>query len=201
MSSFSIANIMGNCFHCFKNGLPEQKPLLLDNKNPSDDNQLSAYPNTNNFIVLNGPIGNTIHLTDINDGKWFIKDQKYCTYYWKLIVQHNTRIHHENSVHWAENFKLSEKLCVWSNINLCKIIVAQDGYALRHVKTQTDEICKMAVSNDGLALLFVKNQTEEICMVAVKQNPYALLYVKKQTKAIQKAAFNSDKKVKTFIRQ
>jgi len=62
--------------------------------------------------------------------------------------------------------------------------VKQDGYALRYVKDQTEEICIEAVKQYGNALQFVKDQTEEICLEAVKQYGNALQYVKDQTEEI-----------------
>jgi exosome complex RNA-binding protein Rrp4 len=64
---------------------------------------------------------------------------------------------------------------------ICRIAVAQNGYALQHAKEQTDEICKLAVAQNGCALQFVKEQTEGICEIAVAQNGSALQYVKEQT--------------------
>jgi len=55
--------------------------------------------------------------------------------------------------------------------------VQQNGFALRFVKNQTDEICRLAVQEDGIALQFVKNQINEICKLAVQQNCLALQYV------------------------
>jgi hypothetical protein len=55
--------------------------------------------------------------------------------------------------------------------------VEQDGYALRYVQNQTEEICLKAVEQDGNALQYVQNQTEEICLKAVEQDGYALQYV------------------------
>ncbi len=55
----------------------------------------------------------------------------------------------------------------------CKI-VRLNGYALKYVVNQTDEICKLAVCQDGYALYYVKNQTDEICKLAVQQDGWAL---------------------------
>jgi hypothetical protein len=56
--------------------------------------------------------------------------------------------------------------------------VKQNGYTLRYVAKQTDEICLEAVKQDGCALCYVAKQTDEICLEAVKQNGMALEYVK-----------------------
>ena len=58
-----------------------------------------------------------------------------------------------------------------------KLAVQQNGYALRYVHNQTEELCKLAVQQNGYALRYVHNQTEELCKLAVQQNGYALQYV------------------------
>jgi len=70
--------------------------------------------------------------------------------------------------------------------------VKQDGYALRYVKNQTENICLEAVKENGDALKYVKNQTENICLEAVKQDGYALRYVKNQTENICLEAVKQD---------
>jgi ribosomal protein L24E len=55
--------------------------------------------------------------------------------------------------------------------------VKQDGYALRFVSEQTEEICLAAVQKDGYALQFVSEQTEKICLAAVHENGNALEFV------------------------
>ena len=62
--------------------------------------------------------------------------------------------------------------------------VKQNGYALRYVAEQTEEICLEAVKQNGDALRYVAEQTEEICLEAVKQDGYALQYVAEQTEEI-----------------
>ena len=39
-----------------------------------------------------------------------------------------------------------------------KLAVQQDGYALRHVHNQTEELCKLAVQQDGYALQYVSDK-------------------------------------------
>ena len=70
--------------------------------------------------------------------------------------------------------------------------VKQDGFALRLVQNQTDEICLAAVNEDGYSLRFVQNQTEEICLAAVNENGCALKYVQNQTDEICLAAVKRD---------
>ena len=60
----------------------------------------------------------------------------------------------------------------------------QNGFALKFVKEQTQEICLEAVKQYGLALQYVKEQTFEMCLEAVKQNGNALKYVINQTPLI-----------------
>jgi len=63
-------------------------------------------------------------------------------------------------------------------------IVKKNGFTLKYVNEQTEEICLEAVKQNGLALEYVKEQTEEICLEAVKRNRLALRHVKKQTEKI-----------------
>ena len=66
----------------------------------------------------------------------------------------------------------------WSDKEHCLEAVKRNGYSLRFVKNQTDEICLEAVKRNGYSLQYVKNQTDEICLEAVKQDGDLLLYVK-----------------------
>lgn len=43
--------------------------------------------------------------------------------------------------------------------------------------TQTHELCKIAVAENGYALRVVENQTEDICNIAVKQNQNAYCFI------------------------
>ena len=45
--------------------------------------------------------------------------------------------------------------------------VKGDGYALRYVKDQTDEICLEAVRSNGIAIGYVIPQTVELCEIAL----------------------------------
>ena len=65
----------------------------------------------------------------------------------------------------------------WGDEKYCIEKVKKNGYALRYVKNQTDEICIEAVKQNGDALRYVKKQNDEICLEAVKENGYALNYV------------------------
>ena len=55
--------------------------------------------------------------------------------------------------------------------------VKKDGYALRYVNEQTEQICIEAVKQSGFALRYVNKQTEAICIEAVKQDEDALRFV------------------------
>jgi len=68
---------------------------------------------------------------------------------------------------------------MWSDTEICRLAVQQDGRALQYVQNQTDEICKLAVQQNGLALRYVRNQTDEICKLAIQQNSRALQYARK----------------------
>ena len=69
----------------------------------------------------------------------------------------------------------------WSDPAYCLEAVKQNGYALKYVKEQTEELCLEAVKENGDALRYVKEQTEKICLEAVKQNSYSLRYVRDKT--------------------
>jgi hypothetical protein len=76
-------------------------------------------------------------------------------------------------------FALEHVYLKWSgNKALALEAVKQDGYLLKHVKSQTLEICMAAVQKNGNALKYVKHiyRTPEICNEAVKQNPKAIKY-------------------------
>lgn len=59
--------------------------------------------------------------------------------------------------------------------------VKKNGFMLKHIENQTEEICLEAVKKYGLAMQFVKNQTDKICLEAVKTNGWALQFVRNQT--------------------
>ena len=79
--------------------------------------------------------------------------------------------------------------------------VEQDGFALRYVQMQTEEICLAAVKQKGYALRYVQMQTEEICLAAVKQSGYALAYVQMQTEEICLAAVKQDGYVLEYVQE
>jgi recombinational DNA repair protein RecR len=64
---------------------------------------------------------------------------------------------------------------------ICLEAVRQNGWALQFVRHQTEEICIEAVKRDGWALQFVNHQTDPICLDSVKQEGSALQFVKHQT--------------------
>ena len=68
----------------------------------------------------------------------------------------------------------------YTDLQSWELAVQVNGYALRYVQNQTDEICKLAVQQDGYALEYVHNQTDEICKLAVQQNGNVLHLVKKK---------------------
>jgi len=67
------------------------------------------------------------------------------------------------------------------NPNWCLAAIRANGFNIKYIKNQTEELCLEAVKQQGYALQFIKNQTEEICLTAVKQNGYALCFVEEQT--------------------
>ena len=89
-------------------------------------------------------------------------------------------------------------ITMWYNFDYCKIAVAKEGYALRFVQEQTDEICKIAVAKEGYALKYVQKQTDEICKIAVAEDLNALPYVKKEFLEVEKEIEPDSTKCTTF---
>jgi len=89
---------------------------------------------------------------------------------------------------------------MWTNIEICKLVVHKDGFVLKYVKNQTDEICWLAVQQDGLALQYVQNQTDEICRLAVQKSGLILEYVQKQTEEICRLAVQQNGLALEFVR-
>jgi hypothetical protein len=40
---------------------------------------------------------------------------------------------------------------------MCKLAVQQDGYSLKYIREQTEEICKLTVQQNGHVLQYVKD--------------------------------------------
>lgn len=59
----------------------------------------------------------------------------------------------------------------------CLERVKNDGFCLKYIANQTEEMCIAAVRNDGRALACVKKQNPRICLEAVKQHPVAICHV------------------------
>jgi hypothetical protein len=139
------------------------------------------------------------NLTKCSDGFYFTnKDNipnwifysENLKYLCKIIVPNDAIICAED-----DNFKTDKIILNFNKLILikdfydfCKIAVTKNGYALKYVKEQTDEICKLAVQKHGRALEYVNKQTDKICKIAVQQNGFALQYVKEQTDEICKLA-------------
>ena len=59
----------------------------------------------------------------------------------------------------------------WEDYDYCLSSVKSDGYALKYVKEQTEEICLEAVRRIGYAIEYIKEQSPEIVYYALEQNP------------------------------
>lgn len=90
---------------------------------------------------------------------------------------------------------------IWSDLEICKRVVQQDGNALRYVKEQTEEICKLAVQQNGWALRYVKEQTEELCRLAVQQNGKALRYVNEHTEELCRLAVQRNGQALRYVKE
>jgi cation transport regulator ChaC len=109
------------------------------------------------------------------------------------------RKYRSDQVILGDPYHISEH-SLWQDYDLVKLIVQQDGFALKYVKTQTDEICKLAVRQNGRALDYVQEQTEELCKLAVQQEGCALQYVKEQTEEICKLAVPQDGRALKYVK-
>jgi Fe2+ or Zn2+ uptake regulation protein len=147
----------------------------------------------------------------------------YNKYKWirSVNIDDDAIIYGQDGLYRATKLTLSEREDIWSNDELCKIIVTncswtlefvhcqtdeirklavkQNGWALKYVNEQTDEICLSAVKQNGLALEFVDNQTDKICLSAVKQNGLALEFVDNQTAEICLAAVKQNGSALEFV--
>lgn len=111
---------------------------------------------------------------------------------WKVEIPEG-----EPVIEFKENLKakriiLSQPVKLYEHYNLAKIAVENYGYAVEHIREQTEELCLAAVKQYGLSLQCVNEQTEEICMTAVQQDGLALVYVKQQTPEICKLAVQNN---------
>jgi len=117
-------------------------------------------------------------------------DEWICKYddalIWKVEIPQGEEVIEYDTKLKAKRIILSEPKKAYENNKICKLVVQQNGCALRFVKEQTEELCKMAVQRDDCALQYVKEQTEELCKMTVQQNGLALRYVKEQTEEICK---------------
>ena len=86
------------------------------------------------------------------------------------------------------NIQPITELPLWWDATFTKNIVQKNGYALKFIKEQTEEMCRLAVQQDGNALLNVKEPSEELCRLAVQQNGHALLYVKEPSEEVCRLA-------------
>ena len=73
---------------------------------------------------------------------------------------------------------------IWTDNEICKMVIQQDGLALQYIPTQvwTDELVELAVQENGLALQYIPTQVRrsELVELAVQENGHALQYVQGQ---------------------
>ena len=160
-----------------------------------------------------------LYFTELNKiPRWIYLDSFYIA---KVTIPLEASIYVEKNSFKADQFILDldnkvlvEDFYIWSDNTLCKLAVQYDGYLLRFVKNQTEEICKLAlqkvpaslqyikeqtdeqcefvIKKDGTVLQYIKNQTDTLCKLAVIQNGIALYNVKNQTSEICKLAVCQD---------
>jgi hypothetical protein len=106
----------------------------------------------------------------------------------EVTIPLNAQVYVEQNKFKTDKIILGKKISIWSNYEICKNIVAQNGLLIKHVKkhTLTNELKEIAVGQNGLALQYLDflEQTDKICEIAVKQNGLALKYSIWQTNLI-----------------
>lgn len=118
-------------------------------------------------------------------GKWLI----LCKWIRKVIIPNDAVVYVELDKYRSSDLYLEKRQDIadfeyWKDIDFCRIVLRDNGFALKYIKEQTYELCKIALRENGRSLLFVNEQTPELCKIAVEQNGIALKFVKNQTNAI-----------------
>jgi len=103
-----------------------------------------------------------------------------------------------DKIHLSQPYPIGEHP-MWTDSEICKLTVQQNGLALQYVQNQTDEICRLAVQQNGLTLQYVQNQTDEICKLAVQKNGLALQYVQSQTEELCKLAVQQNGRALQYV--
>ena len=129
--------------------------------------------------------------------------------YWmrKVNILDDSLIYIEENKFKANKFVLEERVCIWSNMDVCIFAVLYDGIFLKEIEKdkQTESLCKLAVMSYGPALEYVKEcfKTKDICKLAVKSSGLALEFVPHghQTEKLCLAAVGSNGIALKFVNE
>mgnify|MGYP005924138799 CR=1 FL=1 len=70
--------------------------------------------------------------------------------------------------------------------------VKQNGYAIKYIDNPSEEVQLAAVRKYGYAINYIKNPSEEVQLAAVERNGYAIQYIKNPSEQVQIAAVKQD---------
>ena len=128
--------------------------------------------------------GSKLALIEIpNDARVYIEDHKFKAD--RLIIKKIIDFKNIDDKFWIDIVPKNGwalKYVKKQNEEICILAVQQNGRILEHVKEQTDKICESAVKQTSSAFLFVKNHTDEICKITVQHDDATIVYpTNKQT--------------------
>ena len=125
-----------------------------------------------------------IYFTEYDNIYLWIKYRYELMYYYRKIeIPSDASVYVEENKSKIKTNKiiLKEKKEIWTDYELCKKMVQQDGIILQYVKShiQTPELIELAVSQNGLVLQFVHStsRSSKLNEIAVRQNGLALEFV------------------------
>jgi hypothetical protein len=82
--------------------------------------------------------------------RWVHYSDKLCVNYREVIIESDAQVYIERDKFKADKIILLEKMEIWSDEKICKIIVSQDPSKWKFIKNQIKEICKPdPVQNPG----------------------------------------------------
>lgn len=121
-------------------------------------------------------------------------------YMWNVKIPNSAKVFVMKNKIKCDRFILSNKQSIWDNYSLCLDAVKHNGWNLRWVNEQTDELCTAAIKQNGNVLMLVQNQTEEICLESVRQNGLNLFNVNIKTELICNEAIKQNDHARRWIK-
>jgi hypothetical protein len=100
---------------------------------------------------------------------WYEYKDVFCTYYRKVIIPDDANVYVEDLAFKTDKFILGMRHEIWSDNEMCKFIVSENGLALEHVEKQTEEICNLAIANNKDALQYVRNKVVKHDIIKVRE--------------------------------